>query len=218
MSFKKHMTKINDLLSKNTDTKQLKAKDAKDYIQSKYPRLTCDDWSRYNNITRYRFSYERVKGGRWNIELQENAYGRFTLSFDTSLNYGESDLALITKESISTVIDHAITYLDKMEAKVNKAKKKENFVKLGRVGQIKKILKEYHPDLTFEENYGTYNFSNIHDGFHYTIPSSRVADREYRDDDEKMKPIYEWLATMATVKKRPKNDLINNHQSLSIHY
>jgi hypothetical protein len=209
------MDKLPRILADNKDTDELTQDEMFEYIKNAYPNLSFHDWT-YGTTKHYRFGYVRPSGYNWYIQLESNNYGtKYVITANRSLTGGSITLHLKTRENVRTVIDHAIAYLSKDAAKKNKKIKKANMAKLGKAGQIKKKLKEISPNLTFEATkYGSYRFSNIHNGFLFTIAKTRVADREYRDDLEKMKPLFEWLGTMADVKPMPKNGLIKYNKGL----
>jgi hypothetical protein len=216
MSFKKHMQKLPVMLADNTDTnKMTDIKEITSFIKNSYPKLEFNDWT-YNSRVSYRFYYQRANGYSWYIRLCSDSYGRGAeLTYEESLNGGTITLHSKTKENIKTIIDHAIVFLTKMDAKKNKTIKKDNMKKLGKAGQIKKKIKELHPNLTFERTkWNAYRFSNIHEGFIFQIPDSRVADREYRDDLDKMQPLFDWLVSMADVKPMPSNGLLKANKGL----
>lgn len=208
MSFKKHMQKVYKLLE-HTGEETLTYEDTITYIKSKHPNLKFYDWNYKMYGKGIRFYYKKANGHDWYITLSMKDV--FIFTYDTSLTHGSAELRSITKENIDTIINHASFYLEKQDKKAKKVLKKKSLSDIGRVGQIKKILKEYHPNLTFEvTRYKAYRFSNINKGFIYEISNTRVADRKLRDNDELMKPIYEWLVTMANVKPMPKVGLIKS--------
>lgn len=217
MSFKKHMQKLPAMLADNTDTNIITGiEEMKSFIQGNYPKLEFNDWS-WNNRTTYRFYYKRPNGNSWYVKLTSSNHGRrYELDYESSLNGGTVvTLHSKTKADIKTVIDHAIVFLTKMDAKKNKTIKKDNMKKLSKAGQIKKKVRELHPNLTFERTtWNTYLFSNVHQGFTFQIPDTRVADREYRDDLDKMQPLFDWLVSMADVKPMPSNGLLKANKGL----
>lgn len=216
MSFTQHMKKISVLLHNAGNSEVVNdIQDMSAFIRDTYPKLSYQDWS-YQRRLQIRFSYARPKGRRWTIRLISIDNGKtYKIEADSSLTTGSLSCDHCSKEVVRIIIDHAIEYLVKDGDKKNKAIKKTNMVKLGKAGQIKRKLKEISPSLTFEATkYGTYRFSNIHNGFLFVIKNTRVDDRVYRDDLEKMKPLFEWMGAMAEVKPMPKNGLIKYNKGL----
>lgn len=216
MSFTQHMKKIPKLLRNTSDSTVVNdMHDMSAFIRDTYPKLSYQDWS-YNTRLQIRFSYTRPKGRKWTIRLISSDNGKtYKIDADSSLTTGSLSCDHCSKEVVRVIIDHAIEYLVKDGNKKSKAIKKTNMVKLSKAGQIKRKLKEISPNLTFEATkYGTYRFSNIYNGFLFVIKDTRVDDRVYRDDLEKMKPLFEWMGAMAEVKPMPKNGLIKCNKGL----